>query len=488
MRRMAFGKAQAGANVSPDGRPRSGRTPARRSPKAALLAAMALAVLPCMARGQTPALPPASQPPAAQAPQTVTQDELAREAEVKRAQRAQRDEELKAVERRLAANAEARAGLEAEIRAIRADRGKLNAALIEAVKRSQGIEGRIAAIEQRLTSLASSEDGIRRSLGSRRALIGDVLAALQRMGRRPPPAVLVRPEDVLEAVRASILMGAVIPELRGEAETLALDLAELVRLRERAALERSNVEAEFVSLASERQRIAGLIEAKRLREAEAAGEAEREQRRGVEIGREAASLRDLIGRLEGEITAAGRLAEEARRASEAQSRETRERMAQLAFRDPARLAPQAPFQDLRGLLALPVVGSRLRAFNPSPQPANALRGESYTARAGALVAAPADGWVAFSGPFLTFGQMVILQMGGGYHVLLAGLRRVDVARGQFVLAGEPVGVLGDGPEGTATVLGDGNGEPILYVEFHKDGRSIDPGPWWARTQVDKVRG
>jgi septal ring factor EnvC (AmiA/AmiB activator) len=448
-----------------------------------------------LALGLSQGLAPFVSPPAAAQvsgqglPQLSEQAEtLLREAEIKRAQRAERDAELKAVEERLAANAEAKARLDAEIREIRADRGRLAAALIEATRRSQATEARIAAIEQRLEVMASSEQGIRRSLAGRRGLIGDVLAALQRMGRRPLPAVLVRPEDVLDAVRASILMGAVIPELRGEVETLAVDLAELVRLRAQGVVERGKVALEFDELASERARIAALVEARRTREADASGEAAGIQQRGVEIGREAASLRELIDRLEGEISTAGRLAEDARRRAEAQTRQVRERMAQLAFRDPSRLIPQAAFQDLRGLLPRPVAGSQLRGFSDGPQPGSAMRGESWQARPGAIVSAPADGWVAFSGPFLTFGNMVILQMGGGYHILLAGLRRTDVARGQFVLAGEPVGVLGEGPEGTATVLGDGNGQPILYVEFHKDGRSIDPGPWWATTQVDRVRG
>jgi murein hydrolase activator len=421
-------------------------------------------------------------------PNSTTQDEFTREAEIKRAQRAARDLELKAVEEQLAANTQARARIEAEIRDVRADRGRLNAALIEATGRSQATEARVAALENRLNLLASSEQGIRRSLEARRGLIGDVLAALQRMGRRPPPAVLVRPEDVLEAVRASILMGAVIPELRGEVEALAGDLTELVRLREQAGLEQARVNQEFTALASERQRIAALIEARRQRESEASAEAAREQRRSAEIGREATGLRELIERLQGEINSASRLAEDARRTQEAQSRETRDRMAQLAFRDPSRLSPQASFADLRGLLVQPVAGSQLRAFGTGPSPTSQIRGESYQTRPGAIVAAPADGWVAFSGPFLTFGHTVILQMGGGYHVLLAGLRRADVTRGQFVLAGEPLGVLGEAPEGTASVFGDGNGQPILYVEIHKDGRSIDPGPWWAKTQGDRFRG
>lgn len=427
----------------------------------------------------SPALPQA-QPP--------NVEEAAREAELRRAQRVERDAELRAAEERQRANAAERARLDAEIREIRTDRARLNQALIDATRKSQATEARIAQIEERLAALASSEQAIRRSLDGRRDLIADVLAALQRMGRRPPPAVLIRPEDVLAAVRASILMGAVLPELRWEAEQLAVDLGELVRLRAEIAQERSGVQREFAELASERQRLAALVEARRDREAQTARAVQAERERSIAIEREVDSLRELVDRLERQATQAARLAEEARRAAEAQTQAVRERMAALAFRDPSRLAPQAAFQDLRGRLSTPVAGSQLRAFGAPDGFGGQARGISYAARPGAVVASPADGWVAFAGPFRSFGQMVILQMGGGFYVLLAGMERIDVSRGQFVLAGEPVGALGQRQEGSVVAIGDGAGQPILYVEFRKDGQSIDPGPWWATTQGDRVRG
>jgi septal ring factor EnvC (AmiA/AmiB activator) len=421
-------------------------------------------------------------PPAAEADGAA--DQIAR----KRALRAERDAELKQIEARLSDNARLRSGLDAEIAAIRADRARLNTALIEATRASQATEARIGELEARMLQLGGREAAIRGSLLARRGLIGDVLAALQRMGRRPPPAVLVRPEDVLEAVRASILLGAVLPELRGEVNALAADLAELVGLRERIAGERAQVQRELGTLAEERARLDRLVAARREREQERTAALSQEARAAEKLGLEARTLRDLIERLEGELSTAQKQAEEARRALEAQTRETRERMAALAARDPARLQPQAAFQDLRGRLPLPVAGSQLRAFGASDGFGGQARGASYTAAPRAVVAAPADGTVAFAGPFRSFGQLVILRLGGGYYMLLAGLGRVDVARGQFVLAGEPVGALGEGPEGAPMALGDGAGQPILYVELRRDGQSIDPGPWWATLQSDRVRG
>ena len=69
-------------------------------------------------------------------------------------------------------------------------------------------------------------------------MIAEVLAALQRIGRQAPPALLIRAEDALQSVRTAMMLGAVLPEMRMQAEALAADLAELVRLRKQIAEER----------------------------------------------------------------------------------------------------------------------------------------------------------------------------------------------------------------------------------------------------------
>ncbi|MEP4033398.1 peptidoglycan DD-metalloendopeptidase family protein, partial [Roseibium polysiphoniae] len=85
-------------------------------------------------------------------------------------------------------------------------------------------------------------------------------------------------------------------------------------------------------------------------------------------------------------------------------------------------------------------------------------------------------------------QLLILNTGGGYHVLLAGMDRIDAELGQFVLAGEPVGVMGTTKWASASTIGLGSSQPILYVEFRKDGSAIDPTPWWVRVEEEKARG
>ena len=403
-------------------------------------------------------------------------------------QKARREQDLKVLEEAISANAEARRRLEAEVESVKADRAKLNAALIETAERVRGTEDRIQGLEQRLQTLGASETAIRRSLQSRRGVIVEVFAALQRMGRRPPPAVLVRPEDMLEAVRASIMLGAVLPELRSEAEVLATDLGELVRLKAAIATDRTTLNGELAGLNREQARLAALMEARQSRIAEVERNVGAERQKAEDLARQAGTLKELIDRMEAEITGAQRAAEEARKAAEAQQRETREKFAQLAFRDPARLAPKIPFAEARGLLPRPVSGDMSLEFGAPDGYGGTTRGISITTRQKASVVSPADGWVAFAGPFRSYGRLLIINAGGGYYILLAGMDQINVDVGQFVLAGEPVATMGEAPLMSLIGAAIEKNNPVLYVEFRKDGGSIDPGPWWAKSQSEKVRG
>ena len=116
------------------------------------------------------------------------------------------------------------------------------------------------------------------------------------------------------------------------------------------------------------------------------------------------------------------------------------------------------------------------------------RGVSVATLAGATVSAPADGAVLLSERYRSYGQLLIINAGGGYYMLLAGLDRISVLPGQFVLAGEPVGAMGDGAVRMAAAAAIGAAEPVLYIELRKDGTAIDPGPWWAKSDIEKARG
>src|SRR3954454_1955017 len=120
----------------------------------------------------------------------------------------QREEELEATREQQRKAAELQQKLKADIAAIGQDRSKLNQQLIDIATQVRSVETRIGETEANLRPLDSREQALRASLDSRRAEIVEVLAALQRAGRRTPPALLVRPEDALQSLRTAMLLGS----------------------------------------------------------------------------------------------------------------------------------------------------------------------------------------------------------------------------------------------------------------------------------------
>jgi septal ring factor EnvC (AmiA/AmiB activator) len=389
------------------------------------------------------------------------------------------DRELEDTRERQRKAIETEAALKREIEQIGADRRKLAQDMIDTAARLRSVEAKVEATQERLKPLNENEDRIRASLDSRRAVIAEVLAALQRIGHRPPPALLASPEDALQAVRTAMVLGAVLPDMRNKVDALGRDLAELLNVRKNIAAERDRLKGEVVSLDGERARMAALIDERQKQQSDREQALAAERTRAGELARQVDNLKDLIGKLEQALEPSVRAAREAARSDS--------RPALSAYRDPGRLAPAVAFASIRGQIPVPVNGVKLRNFGAPDGNGGLEKGVSIATRAGAQVTAPADGWVVYSGPFRSYGQLLILNVGGGYHVLLAGMDKISVDLGQFVLAGEPVAAMGTGSQ-VAAILATGASQPVLYIEFRKDGVPVDPGPWWVAGEGEKVRG
>jgi len=361
-----------------------------------------------------------------------------------------------------------------ELEAVRAEQRR-------AAETSRKLEQQIATVQARLKPLDDKEAALRASLEERRNVIAEVLAALQRMGRRPPPAVMVRAEDALESVRMAMMLGAVLPEMRQAAQAVTTDLTALVKVREEIARERETLTASIAAQAEDRQRMTALIAERQRRQGEAEKTLETERQNATQLARQADNLKDLIAKLEQGLDPATRAARAAARAAD----DSKVNLA--ALKDPGRLAPAVAFASAKGSLRLPVNGIKTRDFGAPDGLGGSERGISMTTRPAAQVTAPCDGWVVYAAPYRSYGQLLILNVGGGYHVLLAGMERTTAEVGQFVLTGEPVAVMGNGPQ-VASINVTGTTQPVLYIEFRKDGTPVDPAPWWATTESEKVRG
>lgn len=405
----------------------------------------------------------------------------------------QREQELEAARARQKSAEEAQAKLKAEITALGQDRTQLNQQLIETAANVRTVETKIDEAEARLRTLNGREQQMRASLDSRRADIVEVLAALQRAGRRTPPALLVRPEDALQSLRTAMLLGAVVPELRGRAEKIASELGELVALRKTIASERDQLASDRDKVRSDQTRLTALIEERQRQQSAREKDLDAEGARAIALSKQVGDLQGLIAKMEQDLQSAAKAAEkaaEAARQAEAKAAANAAASAKQgpgAFKDKSRTTPAIAFASARGLLPLPVNGNKIRDFGGSDGVGGVQKGISLATKPGSQVTTPCDGWVVYAGPFRSYGQLLILNAGGGYHVLIAGMERISVNIGQFVLTGEPVATMGSTSQ-VASILATNASQPVLYVEFRKDGTPIDPGPWWAANEGEKVRG
>jgi murein hydrolase activator len=398
-----------------------------------------------------------------------------------------RKAELDAVTHDIELTASRQAELKSEIDALDKDRATLNQSLIDTNRQVQKLESDIDAAEARLKGLYASEDKIRAKLAGQRDVLAEVLAALQRMGYHPPPAILVRPQDALASIRSAILLGAVVPDLRVAADALADNLRQLTELRGAREKERDNLRENATALAEGRARVTLLIEDRQNQRQASLDALADEQKRSAVLAGQATSLRDLIARMEAENATAAAAAAAAEKAAEVALTENGGTQAQsLGSAD--RLTPKVAFPSTKGLLPMPASGTQIKAFGDPDGLGGKAQGISLTTREGAAVSSPCDGWVVYAGPFRSYGQLLIINAGDGYHVLLAGMERTDVQLGQFVLAGEPVAAMASQKLANAGPVAVGITQPVLYIEFRKDGASVDPAPWWAAPNVEKVGG
>ena len=388
---------------------------------------------------------------------------------------------------RIALSDERIAALSTEIDELRKDHETITAALLRTADAERRLSAEIEQRAGRLDELTTEREYLRGSLMARSDVLAEVLGALQRMGRNPPPAILVRPDDALSSVRSAILLGAVVPELRAETEVLIADLNELARLAATMETERTRLVDAMTRQIEERQRMNLLAEEKRRLQARSQAQLAREQERVTELAERAGSLEELIASLETEIVSVREAEEQARAAAEAERQARLEQEAAAPEPEPADDTEMAaatqfaaiPFAALSGQVALPVHGQIVARYGEDDEAGGRLSGDIVRTHSGAIVTAPSDASVLYAGPFRSYGQLLILNAGGGYHLVLAGMSRISVRLGQSVVAGEPIGAMGEARVASFAASGDEESGPELYVEFRQEGKPVDPAPWWA---------
>jgi len=140
---------------------------------------------------------------------------------------------------------------------------------------------------------------------------------------------------------------------------------------------------------------------------------------------------------------------------------------------PLPAVPDKGFASQKGHLSLPAKGEVISGFGRHKHP----EFNSYTVSNGISIAAPVgggihsvyDGQIIFADYFKGYGNMVIVDHGGGYFSLYAHADKILKKVGASVARNEVVASVGD----TDSTRG-----AMLYFEIRYQGKPVDPSPWF----------
>ena len=378
-------------------------------------------------------------------------------------------QQVQEAERTRAVEVEAQRAAQAQARAAAAEEERLGRERAVAVERLRALEASTEAKSQVVAELARRRGEAEGRLAARAAELAPFLPLIERLGLFPAETLLALPMAPEDSVRGLIVLGGMMRDLEAEAAKLRAEQVEVDGLQ-------AQIDRELPGLAAAQaaQTQAGLaldaqIAAARDARRNAEGAAAEAERRAAAAGARAADLRAALARIEEERKAA-----EARAKAEAEAatKAKKEAEAEAArARAEALSKPAGPgLGTPKATLTAPVAGALLRGFG-EPTDGGASTGMSYQPSSGARVVSPCAGRVVYGGVFRSFGLLLIVDCGAGYHFVLSGFERLDAQVGQSVQPGEPVGQMPSwDPRGAAS-------RPTLYLELRRDGQPVNPAPY-----------
>jgi septal ring factor EnvC (AmiA/AmiB activator) len=405
---------------------------------------------------------------------------------------------------------------------------QLQDALVKSAQSVQDSEQQASDLESNLATLTEEEKHKTDELAVRRQQMTETLMALERLSVQPVQAALFADRSAIDQARTASLLSLIVPQLDKRADALKAQLADLHDLHAQIVDRREKLTTTLGTLADQNQKLADLIAQKSKLQKSTLAQTATTQDKLKLLADQAQSLKDLLDRIDRakeEEAAKQAAAAQAAAAEEAKRQEATRKAsrrpgsteddataksadlatanpsvtsADLGLGGPAGKAAR-PFPDRPGGsngVRIPVRGTLVSAFGSAASDLSQARGILLETRPQAQVVAPFDGRIVFQGPFRSYGQILIIEHRGGYHTVLAGLGRVDAIVGQWLVAGEPVGIMGtsggataDTGQSAAGSVTSNQDHPKLYVELRHNGQPVDPAPWFGSlTRVDNSEG
>ncbi len=349
-------------------------------------------------------------------------------------------DELEQARQEIASSRERQSKMGEEHKALEGELKELQQQLVKSAASVQKAEADVDASEEKLRLFSKQTQGKTAQLAAHEKQMAALVQAALRLSRMPPEAALTMPEDLDDSMKAARTLRMITEDIRKEMDSISLQVKELRQLEARLEERRDELKRVQASLDGERKGLQAQVTQRRALQETLGREQQREARKVAELAKKAQDMQALIAKLKRDE----RTAEE---------------------REAAKKGKRS-FAEAKGRILPPLSGKLMQRFGEGAKDSATRKGVVVKARGDAQVVAPFDGEVVYAGTFLNYGRLVIIRHADEFHTLMAGLSRIDVAVGEFMLEGEPIGA-----------MGDSESESRLYIELRKNNQPIDPRPW-----------
>ncbi len=340
--------------------------------------------------------------------------------------------------------------------------GEIQAVQKQMVRSAQAVqekENALLELENKLEELRKQEETLSQKLIKSRTQTVHLVTALQSLALKPKEQIFLEKQAPTQILRSRMMLNSAVPIAQLMTKDVLSDIEKLEETKVEIQTQIRRVKETMEKLTAKTDQMNGLIAKKTKLQAEYDASHEQSKRKIAALASQAHDLKELLQRLEKE--------RQRQRELEIKKRQEQEQAAKQMVRFTSFLPIGASFEKAKGTLPYPVVGQIVENYGDVTMKGMHAKGLTIQARAGAILRVPFRGTVLFSGPFKSYGNMLIIDCQDGYLFLLAGLDSINAVAGQEVIAGEPVGKMG-------------LDRTKLYIEIRKDGQAIDPSPWFRK--------
>lgn len=364
--------------------------------------------------------------------------------------------ELESTERELKSTEAEQSALSARHEKLQSELQELQSALVEISAAVRKSEIELADSQDKLSILTGQITARTDELKSQQTRLTGLVRASISLSHTPPEAMVMMPGDVTQTMKAARALKIASESVRELTQSLSLQLEELSAMQQKVGTLKNQLEERKKKLTAEEKSLTEKLAQRRDLQKQLGQRRSELAAKMAQLAKKTKDLRELVSSVESERV----------KREEKDQEGLTEQEKEAAPTPQEKVGKGASFAASKGKLRPPALGRVVQRYGASQGKNATSRGITLQTRDGSGVVAPFAGEVVFTGPFMAYGDMVILHHQGGYHSLLAGLKKIDVSVGQFLLEGEPIGAMGEGSANTR-----------LYVELRQNNQPIDPAGW-----------